>query len=459
MNVEVGKDLKIYDLNSIQELKLKSYLHSKLEIENPEFYKLQKMGKWTGRTERRLILYQRLQNGFLVPFGALQDIYHLFFKEANFILNFKNLDDVDYGSNITPYDYQEEAINLALSKKNGVIIAPCGAGKTEMALEIIARVKKPALWITHTKELLKQSKERAMNLYALSKEQIGEITDGKVNIGKITFATVQTLSKVDLEAIKDEFGIIVVDECHRIGGTPTNLMMFYKCLSKLSARYKIGVTATPKKSNGLDATMYSLLGDKIIEISKEVVESKLCPVKVYSIPVPYKIDIDNVIKTDGTIDYSKFINEICTNEDRNNLINSIISEVIRDKKNCIVLSERVAHLEELNSKRSNGALIVSKTKKRDEILNDFKNGKIKVLFATYQLMAEGFDYKDLNCLVFATPQKNDRIVTQSCGRAARKSDKKQYGEIYDLVDDFGMCYGMWKKRKSIYKKNDYEILD
>lgn len=459
MTIEIGKDIKIYDLNSVQELKLKSYLHSKLEIENPEFYKLQKMGKWTGKTERKLILYQRLQNGFLIPFGALQDIYNIFSKEANFILNFKKLNDVDYNSSITPYNYQENAINMAIKKKNGVVVAPCGAGKTEMALEIIARVKQPALWITHTKELLKQSKERAMKLYSLDKSKFGEITDGKVNIGQITFATVQTLSKVDLEAIRDEFGIIIVDECHRIGGTPTNLMMFYKCLSKLSARYKIGVTATPKKSNGLDMTMYSLLGDKIIEIPKEVVDSKLCPVKVYAVPVPYEINVDDIIKTDGTIDYFKFVNNICENEERNNLIQSAINEIVSENKNCIVLSDRIVHLEKLNSKRKDSCIITSKTKNRDEILNDFKNGKIKVLFATYQLMAEGFDYKDLNCLIFATPQKNERIVTQSCGRVARKSDNKEYGEIYDLIDNFGMCIGMWKKRKNIYKKNDYEIID
>ena len=460
MDIKVGKDIVITNLNVEQKSKLQGYLKSKLEIDNPEFYKLQKMGKWTGRTQCKLILYQTITNGFILPFGALRDIYFLFLEEdVNYEIEFADLKDVDYKSKIKPYDYQEEAIQKAVKVKNGVIVAPCGAGKTEMALEIIARVGKPALWITHTKELLRQSKERAMKLYGLSDEQFGEITEGKVNISEITFATVQTLSKVNLEEIRDMFGIIIVDECHRIGGTPTNLMMFYTCLSRLNARYKIGVTATPKKSNGLDETMYSLLGKKICEIPKEVVEEKLCPVNIICVPTNYTPEIELITKTDGTIDYAKFINTLCEDETRNKIILACIDEVVGENKNCIVLSDRVAHLELLNKQRKDSNIITGKTRNREEILDSFKSGKTKVLFATYQLMAEGFDYKDLNTLVFATPQKNDRIVTQACGRVARKSDTKQYGEIYDLVDDFGMCLGMWKKRKSIYKKNNYEILD
>ena len=447
-------------MNTSQEQKLITYLKEKLELDNPEFYKLQKMGKWTGKVERRLILYQKIQNGFLLPFGTLQDIYNLFSKEAEFIIDFKTHYNFDFFSKIKPYDYQEEAIQKAVKQKNGVIVAPCGAGKTEMALEIIARVKGPALWITHTGELLKQSRDRAKKLFEIDKNTIGEITAGKVNIGShITFATVQTLSKIDLEQIKNEFEIIIVDECHRVGGTPTQLMMFYKCLSKLSARYKIGVTATPKKSNGLDATMYSLLGPKIIEISKEVVESKLCPVEIYKVPTFFKPDIEEITKTDGTIDYLKLINSICNNEERNDFIQKIIDEIVEEKKNCIVLSERVEHLENLNAVRANSCVISSKSKNRDDILKMFKEKKVPVLFATYQMLAEGFDYKDLNCLILATPQKNERIVTQACGRVARKSENKEKGCVYDLVDDFGMCMGMWKARKNIYKKNDYEIID
>lgn len=462
MIIEVESDLKITDINVEEKDKLIKYLKANLEIDNPEFYKLEKLGKYTGKTERRLILYQRLQNGFLLPFGALQDIYNLFKDDSNadFDLKIKYKDKIDFKSNIKPYDYQEEAIQKILKRKNGVLVAPCGAGKTEMALETIARIGKSTLWLTHTGELLKQSKERAEKLFDLPKSAFGTITAGKINIGShITFATVQTLSKIDLEKLKDQWGTIVVDECHRVGGTPTQLMMFYKCLSKLSARHKIGVTATPKKSNGLEKSMFSLLGKLIYEIPKETVASKLCPVEIFPLPTNYKPVISDITKTDGTIDYMKCIDDLCKNEERNNFINCVIDSIAKKNQSCIILSERVSHLEYLNNLRKDSMILTSKSKNRDEIINWFKNGKIKILFATYQMLAEGFDYKDLDCLVLATPQKNERIITQSCGRVARKSDKKQIGTIYDLVDDFGLYQGMWKARQRIYKKNDYQVFN
>lgn len=368
-------------------------------------------------------------------------------KESEKILKFY--------SKIKPYDYQEQAIQKMINAKNGVLVAPCGAGKTEMALEIIARIEKPTLWITHTQDLLKQSLERAMNNFDIPKKCFGTITQGKINIGThITFATVQTLSKIDLKKIENQFDVIIVDECHRVGGSPTNIMMFYKCLSNLNARYKIGITATPKH-DGLEKSMYCLLGDLIYEIPKEIVETKLCGVKVISISTNFSPNINDIINTDGTINYIKTINNLCENEERNYLI----VKQIKDLKKCVLLSERIGHLEQLKYmlKDRNVEILTSKSKNRKEILENFKAGKIDILLSTYQLMAEGFDCPSLEYLALTTPQKNDRIVTQSCGRVARKCEGKQFGIIIDFVDNFSLFKKMRKQREKIYKKNNYSF--
>lgn len=361
---------------------------------------------------------------------------------------------LNYNSGITPYDYQKVAIEKVLKAKNGVLVAPCGAGKTEMALQIIAELGLPALWITHTQDLLKQSLERAMHSFDLPKECFGTITDGKINIGKyITFATVQTLSKIDLEKIKNEFGVIIVDECHRVGGSPTNVMMFYKCLSNLSARYKIGITATPKK-NGLEQSMYCLLGNLIYEIPKEAVQSKLCGVEVVTYNIPYEPDLKKVTDADGTLNHAKMLEDLIWHTGRNKMLLCCINEL----SNCIVLSDRVGHLQLLESlctRRS--AVLTSQTAKakRDNLIANFKAGKIEVLFATYQLMAEGFDCPSLKYIVLATPQKNERIVTQAIGRVARKCEGKEKGIVYDFVDDWFVYKKMRKEREKVYKKNNY----
>lgn len=88
---------------------------------------------------------------------------------------------------------------------------PAGSGKTETALELIARLGYRALWCTHTLDLLNQSYTRAKN--KLENVGLGRITGGKVELGShITFATIQTLSKMDLSEYSDMFDVIVVDE-------------------------------------------------------------------------------------------------------------------------------------------------------------------------------------------------------------------------------------------------------
>lgn len=458
MRVVIGAEIFITDLKMEEFSKIESFLKSRFIIINPSFFKLQNSTKFKRNIPQYITLYLRVKNGFLIPFGGLKTVF-VFLKNFHNVkyevLTSKNENlKIKYNSKIIPYDYQEKAIQKMLLAKNGVLVAPCGAGKTEMALEIVSRIGKTTLWITHTQDLLKQSLERAMNNFDIPKRCFGTITQGKIDIGThITFATVQTLSKIDLQKIKNVFDVIIVDECHRVGGSPTNIMMFYKCLSNLNARYKIGITATPKH-DGLEKSMYCLLGDLVYEIPKQAVQSKLCKVKVETISTNYNANINNITNPDGTINYAKMINDLCDDVERNHLILKYIGNLQR----CIVLSERVSHLEKLKImlRGSKAEILTSKTKNRKQIIEDFKNGKIDILLSTYQLMSEGFDCPTLEYLVFATPQKNERIVTQACGRVARKCDGKKQGTIIDFVDDFFMYKKMRKLRERIYKKNNYD---
>ena len=91
----------------------------------------------------------------------------------------------------------------------GILQSPCGSGKTQMGIALAAQISRKTLWVTHTQDLLNQSYERAAMYFP--KETLGTITGGKVNIGThITFATVQTLSKLDLQKYKYTWDVIIV---------------------------------------------------------------------------------------------------------------------------------------------------------------------------------------------------------------------------------------------------------
>jgi superfamily II DNA or RNA helicase len=97
-------------------------------------------------------------------------------------------------------------------------VAPPGAGKTIMGLQIIAQKQQPALIIVHRKQLFDQWIDRIQSFLGIPKFRIGKIESGKCEIGnEITVAMIQSLQSDNLpDKIYQSFGIILVDECHHI---------------------------------------------------------------------------------------------------------------------------------------------------------------------------------------------------------------------------------------------------
>ncbi len=436
-----------------------------LTFANPEFVKKERMGLWTGNTPRVISLMKSGPDWIDIPFGMLYDVFN-HAEDFSEIINKTKIRNecIDYQSEIKPYDYQEAAIKRAIKSKNGVIVAPCGSGKTQIGMEIISRIGKRALWLTHTGDLLKQSMERAEAVLGISKSTYGTITDGKINIGQsITFATVQTMCKIDLDEVKNEWDVIVVDEAHHIVGTPTKLQMFYKVISKLSARYKFGLTATPRRSDGLIACMYALLGQKIYEVDKSQVKDNLCPVRVFMREVNYMPDFKTILAPDGTLQYTSLINDLTASEDRNEqIVNDIAFNSVNGKKG-LVLTDRVQHVEvlynALNALGLRCATLYGSVKKsvRKNVIKMLKDGEIDLIIATFSLAKEGLDIPNLDNVFFTTPQKNETIVVQSAGRVARKCAGKEWGNVYDYVDSFAMLRSWASKRRGYYKKSEYII--
>lgn len=335
---------------------------------------------------------------------------------------------------------------------------------TQCGLEIISRLGGRALWLTHTQDLLNQSKQRAESV--LDDVGGGTITAGKVNLGKgITFATVQTMAKLDLSEYRDYWDVIIVDECQRAAGSPTKVTQFYKVLSRLSARYKIGLTATPKRADGLEKSMFALLGGKIHEITRAEVADTTCPVKVSVIPTGWMPNYDLVLMGDGTIDYHKVVENMIKDDERFKVVLSVLAQL---SGAVIVLANRVEYLQRLcDSLWHFGKKCVclsgmgqSKAAKaeRKAALTALNTGELDCIFCTYQLAAEGLDIPNLRYVVFATPEKDPTRVQQASGRVGRKAKGKDYGTVIDFVDSFGMYKSWQKKREAVYKKLGYDII-
>lgn len=425
------------------------YCENNLVVDNPNYIIANRLGHYVGRMEKQLKLYVRNGDKIILPFGCLSSIW-AYCKGAQY----ENKIHTFYGSNmqgnINLYDYQEKALKSLINGKNGVLEAPCGSGKTQIGLQLIKSIGGKALWLTHTKKLLSQSLERAKAYFT---GDFGTITDGKVNIGKdITFATVQTMRALDTSVYANEFDIVIIDECHHCVGTPTKVMQFYQVISNINARYKYGLSATLTRSDNLTKCIYFLIGRKLHTITEREVGSKIIKAKHIKVEWSKKYNIEDYCLPDGMIDFASLTALLSDDEERNEYIISKVIEQYRKGKKQMILCSRINQIDTL-------ARILSKEDK--DIKVSVITGKVKakereydtdVIIATFALAKEGLDIPSLDCVHFASPQKDKAIVKQSAGRVERNIEGKEQPLIFDYVDtDIDYCLRAYKIRERILK--------
>ena len=453
---------------------IKEYCKKELIVKNPDYSKKVQMGFFVGKTPRVIHLFDYDNNNVYLPIGCFEDIYKMY-PDTSLYSDYSVTVKRNIKSNINLRDYQKPCLNALKTYVNGLFILPCGLGKTECALQTAYYLQQHTLFITHTKDLMKQAKERCEEKMECT---TSIISDGKVDVsGDIVFATVQTLFK-NLENIsQEEFGLIVVDECHHLSANADSVSMFRTSLDHFAARYKLGLTATLHRADGLQNCIPKLLGNVIYEIkqdkddyigiyqNKEIIRFPMnefqVPVKINMINTEYNLfnekenSYRDVFEANGmTISFSKLLSDIAIDVERNRIIIDLCKTI---KGSIIILSDRIDQLKYLNKHIDNSVQIDGTTKKsiREKALEDIKNGKYKVLLASYKLAKEGLDCKILENVIFATPIKDEAIVIQCIGRVQRPYEGKTIANVYDFIDDVSMLNKFLSKRRAIYKKKGW----
>lgn len=455
MIVTVSNNIRVRDPTP----ELIRWMNENLILPNPEYVKKARMGFWVGNTPKTLSLFEVHGKEWVLPFGVLRAIMPML-KGSQITTAFQETPEIDYGEAVPLYDYQAEAVDAMVKAKYGMLQSAAGSGKTQMGIAIIKRWKSPALWLCHTADLLNQSKERAERY--MDKSMLGTITEGKVHLGSgVTFATVQTMCNLDLARYRHYWNVIIVDEAHRVSGSPSQMTRYFKVLDSLSAKHKYGLTATPDRSDGLIKATRALLGDVVYIVPDDAVADKIMKVGIK--PVATQVGLsEECMNTDGTLNYTGMISYLCEDFRRTGIIASqIIAEA---DHSCLILSDRLEHLESLMNRlppdmRKNAVMITGKmtSKKgkaeREEAIEQMRKGEKKYLFATYSLAREGLDIPRLDRLFLTTPVKYHATVIQSIGRIARTFPGKEPPITYDFIDNgIGYCVNAWKERMKHYRK-------
>ena len=460
MTLQIIIDSKIRVQYVPRELRAK--IADELTVANPKYAKARAMGFATYNIPRVIKLYEHIGNGIVLPRGYLNRLLQIA-PDAEIIDHRLTLPAAGFTSKISLRDYQAPVIPAAIKAQQGVVVAPCGSGKTEMGMEFVAKVDQPTLWLTHTKDLANQSRDRAVSRLGLSKKEIGFIGGDTFRVGeRFTVGMVPTLARRNLLDLTSQFGCIVIDECHHVFKDAKAVGTFQKVISSFPARYRIGLTATPHRSDGLVDTMFYVLGPKIIEVEQGALKEAG---QVIAPTVRF-------IETGWEVEYQEDFNELLTamveDDGRNQLLLDVLTSHV-EGHHSLILGDRIAHLEELSlvlmRKKPNiyVATVTGDTPKatREKIMRETRVGNIQVLFATYALAKEGLDIPILDQLFLVTPKRDYAVVTQAVGRIARPAEGKAQATVFDFYDsEVGVLIGQAvARRNKVYKPLQCKIVN
>ncbi len=250
------------------------------------------------------------------------------------------------------------------------------------------------------------------------------------------------------ECVKN-YGMIIVDECHHAAA-----FNLENILKHANARYVYGLTATPTRKDGHHPIIYMRCGPiQYRDNAKKQAEKR--PFEHFVVPrfTSYRVPLD---KDEKDISIQEHYGRIAADEMRNQLIVEDVCDRHGSGGNCLVLTERVAHVEFLTRKlreRISGVISLTGgmgTKKTEEILKqiaDTPPDNPLTLVATGKYIGEGFDEPRLDTLFLAMPISWKGTLQQYAGRLHRLFENKKEVLIYDYVDvHIKMLEKMYHKR-------------
>jgi len=339
-------------------------------------------------------------------------------------------------------DYQEAAVAAAVAARDGVIQAPTGSGKTVIACALAARLRVRTLIVVHTSVLLDQTAERVR---AFLGTDPGKVGGGQDEWRDVTVAMVQTLQRRDLQALRDAFGLVVLDECHHCPAET-----FKSVVQRFAARWRIGLSATPTRKDRLHPVLFDVVGPICHAVKPKtlVAAGSIAPSEVVEVATAFKGAFRN--------NYGRLVNRLVKDPGRNALIVGAVKDHRGERS--LVLSDRVDHCRFLAAALSAEGLPVAAMtgdlpkEARDEVLARFRSGEVTVLVATTSLVGEGFDLPAIDTVFLTTPNGNVARTTQALGRALRPAAGKTAGRIVDFVDDqVPLLRNQARKRARVYR--------
>lgn len=332
--------------------------------------------------------------------------------------------------------YQKDAVDAGLkflrgkSKKPGIIVAPCGSGKSVLVSKIAIEIGKPVLVLQPSKEILEQNYAKAISFGV--KPTIYSASCGIKELSTMTYATLKSIKK-DVAKLK-EIGIdvILIDEVHS-GYSPEEGSEFMEFMKEFPDTKVLGFTATPCRLRTYSSMLegnYSKL-NMLTKDDKNFFKSIIHVTQIQELTAQgfwanlkyerWAFDDSSLVLNSAGAEFTdKSIKESIAKSGLNNTIYRRILQLMKERKHILVCMDSIESCNTISNfmNKKFGILtgvVTSETtkKKREMIINDFKSGKLKIVF-NYSALSTGFDFPELDCVVFGRPTFSYSTYYQVC---------------------------------------------
>ena len=354
----------------------------------------------------------------------------------------KKLDQkVEFKATLKPA--QERTLQQFVKEENydsGILKAKCGWGKSFWGVKLVTEAGDHTMILMHTKLLQDQWRELFLKFTDYDPGMIG---DGVFNPKPITLGLYISVNN-RLDEIKNNYGRVIVDEVHRCGAE-----LFSDTLTRFPARYKNGMSATPSRRDGKHVLFNDYFSDRFVEAEEY---RDLIKPDVDIRQVPFKFEVRN-----PTTDWARALTKIYSNTDYLDMIVGHANSLIADGRTVLIIGGRVEALEYLQERILFSAVLIGKTKNRDEIVSGIGT-KYKCVLST-TIFDEGLSAHLLDTLFLTGPiGKNFQLLEQRIGRIQREHPDKQPA----LIVAYWLQNHILAKQQSIehrwYLSKNYKIL-
>ena len=482
MKVVISNMKTISGLNEEQ----MNIVKEELTLDNPKYYSALKYSKYnTVKIPKNLYYFKenKLKKEITVPVG-----YKIPFKDY-IVEDNRTVKTVSYPRFLLSLrDTQKEAYKSYINDTdNGLIVLPTGKGKSILGLYTAYALRQKVLVIVHKDDLVSGWKADAKVCFG-DEIKVGLIKAKSRKVGdQVTIATIQTLARMDrseLETFLHEFGMIIMDECHHISSTSFDLVHLF------SAYYKIGLSATPERSDGLTKVMYYHLGGVAFEYKSDSNDKDILPVEVHITPTP--VNYEPMCR--------KTAKGYVIDDERGNIPLSRVKGKDRPRMNFFDLEEKIIldrrylklvlpKVKEYYDKQSSIVIFLSKkdhcrtykdllikqgipseqiqlyygdaTESKEEMKRKAESKEVLITIATYSIATEGTNVKSWEIAFLISSLNNGKNVEQAIGRIRRSAEGKRTPVIaFDYSHP--LAYSINRHiytRVERYRKLDFTIIE